>query len=69
MTYSFMPFKIKGNWKDLSNQLKTKFPSLTAEDLRLEEGKEEDLLKRMQTRLDLSRSEIIDQIHNIIPEN
>ena len=69
MTYAFVPYKILGNWKDQSNQLKTKFPSLTDEDLTLEDGKEEDLLKRIQTRLDLNRSEVIYQINQIIPED
>ncbi|WP_258100570.1 CsbD family protein [Marinoscillum pacificum] len=69
MTYTFVPYKILGNWKEQSNQLKTKFPSLTDEDLILEKGKEEDLLKRMQTRLDLNRAEVIYQINKIIPED
>lgn len=55
-------FKITGNWNEQSKQLKEKFPQLTDADLKFEEGKEEELLKRIETRLNKKREEVINII-------
>ncbi|HLV15343.1 MAG TPA: hypothetical protein VKY41_09200 [Xanthomarina sp.] len=52
-------FKVKGDWKKQSSALRTKYPKLTSEDVKYETGKETDLFKRMETRLDKNRGEII----------
>jgi len=56
------PFKITGNWNNQSKHLKEKFTQLTDADLKLETGKENDLLKRVETRLNKTREEVIDII-------
>ncbi len=55
-------FKISGNWDDQSRQLKTKFSELTDSDLKFETGKENELLGRVETRLNKKREEVIDII-------
>lgn len=56
------PFKVTGNWSEQSKHLKEKFSQLTDADLKFEEGKEEDLLKRIETRLNKKREEVINII-------
>lgn len=55
-------FKITGNWKEQSKELQNKFPQLTDADLKHEPGKENDLLKRVETRLNKSRDEVVNII-------
>jgi hypothetical protein len=56
------PFKISGDWKAQSKVLKEKFPQLTDADLSFESGKEEDLLKKVETRLNKKREEVVNII-------
>lgn len=53
------PFTIKGNWNDSAKKLKAKFPTLTDGDLEFTKGKEDDLLKRIEVRLDKKREEVV----------
>jgi hypothetical protein len=62
-------FKITGNWSDQSKQLKNKFPQLTDADLKVEAGKENDMLKRVETRLNKNREEVINIIKKEQPQN
>lgn len=55
-------FKMTGNWDDQTVVLKEKFPQLTDADLKFETGKESDLLKRIETRLNKKREEVINII-------
>lgn len=55
-------FKITGNWETQSKELKSKFSQLTDADLKFETGKENDLLKRVETRLNKKREEVINII-------
>lgn len=60
-------FKMIGDWKDQANQLKTKFSTLTDEDLKFEVGKESHLLKKIETRLGKNRQEVIKLIKGVQP--
>lgn len=42
---------MKGNWNETKGKLKQKFAILTDNDLLLEEGKEDELYGRLQTKL------------------
>jgi uncharacterized protein YjbJ (UPF0337 family) len=44
-------FQIKGNWNEIKGKLKQKYAQLTDDDLTFAEGKEEELLGRLQKRL------------------
>jgi len=56
-TYS--PKMINSNWKNSAKKLQTKFPTLTDVDLEFTEGKEEELLTRIESRLEKKREEVV----------
>ena len=49
---------IKGNWNQIAGKLKQEFADLTDDDLLFAEGKEEELLGRLQKKLGKSKKEI-----------
>ncbi len=49
---------IKGNWNEVAGKLKQQFANLTDNDLLFKEGKEEELLGRLQKKLGKSKEEI-----------
>lgn len=50
--------EFKGNWNQVKGKLKQKYGELTDEDLQYAEGKEDELLGRMQKRLGKSKEEV-----------
>jgi uncharacterized protein YjbJ (UPF0337 family) len=50
--------QIKGNWNEIKGKLKQKFADLTDDDLTFAEGKEEEMLGRLQQRLGKSEEEV-----------
>lgn len=54
--------EIKGNWNVIKGKLKQKYGQLTDDDLAFAEGKEEELLGRLQSRLGKSKDEVRDEI-------
>lgn len=62
-------FKITGNWDTRSKQLKEKFAQLTDADLKFEPGKENDLLTRVENRLNKKREEVINILKKGQSEN
>jgi uncharacterized protein YjbJ (UPF0337 family) len=56
--------KIIGNWNEVKGKLKQKFAMLTDDDMLLVEGKQDELLGRLQLKLGRSK----EQIQQIISE-
>jgi hypothetical protein len=52
-------FGITKNWDNQSKQLKEKYSDLTDADLKLETGKEEELISRLEKRLAKKREDVI----------
>jgi uncharacterized protein YjbJ (UPF0337 family) len=50
--------QMKGNWNVIKGRLKQKFADLTDNDLRYEDGKEDELLGRLQQRTGKTKQEI-----------
>ncbi len=50
--------EIKGNWNEIKGKLKQKYGELTDDDLTFAEGKEDELLGRLQQRLGKSKEEV-----------
>ena len=50
--------ELKGNWKEIAGKMKQKFAMLTDDDLLLAEGKQEELLGRLQAKLGKTKEEI-----------
>ena len=53
------PFKMSGNWYNQTQLLQDKFAQLTDDDLKYVEGKEEELLNRIEARINKKRDEVI----------
>jgi uncharacterized protein YjbJ (UPF0337 family) len=49
---------MKGNWKEIAGKLKQRFANLTDDDLLFLEGKEEELLGRLQKKLGTTKEEL-----------
>lgn len=49
---------IKGNWNEVAGRLKQKFANLTDDDVLFTEGKEEELLGRLQQKIGKTQEEI-----------
>jgi uncharacterized protein YjbJ (UPF0337 family) len=56
--------ELKGNWNETKGKLKQKFAMLTDNDLLLVEGKQDELLGRLQVKLGKSK----DEVNRIISE-
>lgn len=54
----------RGNWNEVKGKLKQRFAQLTDDDLLYMEGKEEELLGRLQQRLGKTRAEIEDILNH-----
>lgn len=50
--------ELKGNWNEIKGKLKQKFAILTDSDLLLVEGKQDEMLGRLQKRLGKTKEEI-----------
>ncbi|MEO8166674.1 MAG: CsbD family protein [bacterium] len=49
---------LKGNWNEIAGKLKQKYANLTDDDLLFIEGKEEELVGRLQNKLGKTKEEI-----------
>ena len=53
-----MKLQMKGNWNEAKGKLKQKYAQLTDHDLMFGEGKEDELLGRLQKRLGRTKDEV-----------
>jgi uncharacterized protein YjbJ (UPF0337 family) len=51
--------ELKGKWNEIKGKVKQAHADLTDDDLRYEEGKDDELLGRLQQKLGKSRDELI----------
>jgi uncharacterized protein YjbJ (UPF0337 family) len=54
--------KLKGSWNELKGKLKQKYGQLTDDDLTFAEGKEDEMLGRLQKRLGKNKEELRKEI-------
>jgi uncharacterized protein YjbJ (UPF0337 family) len=57
--------QVKGKWNQVKGQLKQEYGQLTDDDLAYQEGKEDELLGRLQEKLGKTKAEVKDMIDNI----
>jgi uncharacterized protein YjbJ (UPF0337 family) len=57
--------ELKGRWNELKGKIKQAHGDLTDDDLRYEEGKEDELYGRLQTKLGKSREDVIDWLRGL----
>ena len=56
---------LKGHWNEIKGKLKQKYAQLTDDDLTFAEGKEEEMLGRLQKRLGKSKEDVRAEIERI----
>ena len=57
--------KIKGTWNEIKGKLKQKYAELTDDDLTFVEGKEDELLGRLQKRIGKSKDELRRELEEV----
>jgi len=57
--------QIKGAWNELKGKLKQQYGNLTDDDLVFSEGKEDELLGRLQKKLGKSKDEVRQMIEKL----
>ena len=50
--------ELKGNWNEIQGKLKQQFANLTDDDLLLVEGKKDELIGRLQTKLGKTKEQV-----------
>ena len=60
-----MNLQIKGNWNEVKGKLKQKYGQLTDDDLMFADGKEDELLGRLQKRLGRTKDELRAEIEDM----
>lgn len=58
-------FKLKGNWNELKGKIKQKYADLTDDDLAYEEGKDDELVGRLQQKIGKTKEEVISWIQSL----
>ncbi len=56
---------LKGNWNEIKGKLKQKYGQLTDDDLTFAEGKEDELLGRLQKRLGRTKEDVRAEIERL----
>jgi len=57
--------KLKGTWHEIAGKLKQQYANITEDDILLEDGKEEELLGRLQVKLGKTKEEMLELISNL----
>lgn len=57
--------EIKGSWNEMKGKLKQKYGQLTDDDLAFADGKDDELLGRLQKKLGRTKEEIRDEIASL----
>jgi uncharacterized protein YjbJ (UPF0337 family) len=60
-----MKLQMKGSWNEIKGKLKQKYGQLTDDDLMFAEGKEDELLGRLQKRLGRTKDELRAEIEDM----
>jgi len=57
--------RIKGNWNEIKGKLKQKYGDLTDDDLKYADGKEDELLGKLQKKTGKTKEELSDEINKM----
>ncbi|HVZ98485.1 MAG TPA: CsbD family protein [Chitinophagaceae bacterium] len=57
--------KLNGEWNALKGKMKKAYADLTEDDLKREEGKDDELVGRLQKKLGKTKEEVIKWIENL----
>lgn len=59
-----LQLKMKGNWNELKGKLKQEYAELTDDDLTYAEGKEDELLGKIQNKVGETKEALINKIQS-----
>jgi len=62
---SMTTMNLKGHWNEIKGKLKQKYAQLTDDDLTFAEGKEDELLGRLQKRLGRTKEDVRAEIERL----
>ena len=57
--------ELKGRWNELKGKIKQEHGDLTDDDLRYEEGKDDELFGRLQVKLGKTKDEVVSWIRSL----
>lgn len=57
--------KLQGNWKEIKGKMKQAYAGLTDDDLKKEEGKDDEFIGLLQQKLGKTKDEVINWIQNL----
>ena len=57
--------QLKGNWNELKGKMKQQYAQLTDDDLTFEEGKDDELVGRIQKRIGKTKDQVIEWIQSL----
>jgi uncharacterized protein YjbJ (UPF0337 family) len=57
--------KLKGNWNELKGKMKQVYGDLSDDELKYEEGKDDEFIGRLQQKLGKTKDEIINWIQTL----
>jgi len=56
---------LKGKWNEMKGKAKQSYADLTDDDLKYEEGKDDELVGRLQQKLGKTREDVIDWLKSL----
>jgi uncharacterized protein YjbJ (UPF0337 family) len=57
--------KLKGSWNEVKGKIKQQYADLTDDDLVYDEGKEDELIGKLQKKTGKTKEQVIDWIENL----
>ncbi|MBI2720967.1 MAG: CsbD family protein [Bacteroidetes bacterium] len=57
--------KLKGNWNEIKGKIKQQYADLTDDDLKYDEGKDDELIGRIQKKIGKTKDEVINWIQGL----
>ena len=57
--------ELKGKWNEMKGKAKQQYADLTDDDLRYEEGKDDELIGRLQQKLGKTKDEVVEWIRSL----
>ncbi len=57
--------KLQGNWNEVKGKMKQAYADLTDDDLKKEEGKDDEFVGRLQQKLGKTKDEVINWIQKL----
>lgn len=57
--------KLKGNWNQLKGKMKQAYGDLSDDDLKYDEGKDDEFIGRLQQKLGKTKDEVINWIQSL----